>query len=275
MRLLLIHNHLLHNLRSILQLVRNTLSRSRCLLRHITLDLIALIRRPRVHSVCTALLDELSQVLNSASTRESDGRVLLAGSVQLDSRESLDLIGDIVERSVDLGNSNFIRESLVQLSQLVVLRGKRLAVSAPWSVELNEHILLVIEHNLIVVLSHDNRDGSILLLGDSLRLDARVDLASDKVVDELADVLVGDLLGLVVGELLVLDCLLDGEGGPLSRLEVEVATMLAEGLGVDDGEVDLALVLLGDGLEVLGDGVALLGGLSEDVGEGKTGLVIN
>ncbi|KAF5125953.1 hypothetical protein E5D57_010647 [Metarhizium anisopliae] len=45
------------------------------------------------------------------------------------------------------------------------------------------------------------------------------------------------------------------------------AVLIASGEELD---VNLALVLLGDGLEVLGEAVALLLGLSEDVGEGNT-----
>lgn len=49
--------------------------------------------------------------------------------------------------------------------------------------------------------------------------------------------------------------------------------MLAESGSVDGSEVDLSAVLLGDGLQVGGERLALLGGLGEDVGEGKAGLV--
>jgi hypothetical protein len=145
-------------------------------------------------------------------------------------------------------------------------------VSAPWCVKLNEDILLVIENNLVVVLGDNNSDWAVLRLWDSLRLDRWIDLSIGKVINKLANVLRGDLLGLVVWELLVLGGLLDGECGPLVSLEVKVASVLSEGLGVNGSEVDLALVLLSDGLELLGECVTLLCGLGEDVGERKTGL---
>lgn len=48
--------------------------------------------------------------------------------------------------------------------------------------------------------------------------------------------------------------------------------MLAECLGVNGSEVDLALVLLGNRLERGGKSLALLGSLGEDVGKRDTGL---
>jgi hypothetical protein len=52
----------------------------------------------------------------------------------------------------------------------------------------------------------------------------------------------------------------------------QVAGVLAESGSVDSSEVDLSAVLLSDGLQVGGERLTLLGGLGEDVGEGKTGL---
>jgi hypothetical protein len=71
---------------------------------------------------------------------------------------------------------------------------------------------------------------------------------------------------------LVLGDVLDGERGPGANLEVQVAGVLAESGSVDGSEVDLSAVLLGDRLEVGGERLTLLGGLGEDVGEGKAGL---
>ena len=48
--------------------------------------------------------------------------------------------------------------------------------------------------------------------------------------------------------------------------------MLAESLSINGSEVDDTLVLLSEGLELLGEAGALLLGLSEDVGERDTGL---
>ena len=145
-------------------------------------------------------------------------------------------------------------------------------MTAPWCVELDEDVLLVVHNHFLVVLGHDDSHGAILLLWDRLALDAGFELAADKLVTELANDLLSELLLLVQGVFLSLDGILDGKGGPRANLEVEVLAVLAVGLCVEGGEVDLALVLLGDGLEVLGELLALFGGFGEDVGKGKVGL---
>jgi hypothetical protein len=160
---------------------------------------------------------------------------------------------------------------LEHFTELLVLGSKGLAVTAPGSVELDQNILVGVHDNLIVVLCNNNSNGSIVLLRDRLGLDAGLDLAGNKVVKELGNLLCGEVSALE-GELLVLLGVLDGEGGPLANLEVEVTGVLTEGLGVDGSKVDLALVLLGDRLEGGGKSLTLLGSLGEDVGEGNTSL---
>lgn len=145
-------------------------------------------------------------------------------------------------------------------------------MTAPRGVELDEDVLSVVEDDLLVVVGNDDGDGAVLLLGNRLALDAGLHLAAAEVVDELGDGLDGDVLGLLEGELLVLDRVLDGERRPLANLEVQVARVLAERLGVDGGKVDLALVLLGNRLQLGGERLALLLSLGEDVGEGKASL---
>lgn len=147
-------------------------------------------------------------------------------------------------------------------------------MSAPWGVELDQDILLVVHDNLLVVLGDDDSDWAIVGLWDRLALDGRLDLARDKVGHELLNVLGVDLLILREGELLVLVDLLDRESGPLANLEVEVACVLTEGLGVDSGEGDLALVLLSDRLELLSKVVTLGSLLGEDVSEGNASLIV-
>lgn len=49
---------------------------------------------------------------------------------------------------------------------------------------------------------------------------------------------------------------------------------MAKGFGVNGGEVDLALVLLGNRLEGFGERLALIGSVGEDVCERETGLPI-
>ena len=141
----------------------------------------------------------------------------------------------------------------------------RFAVTAPWGVEFNQDILGVIENNVLVVVSHNDSDWPIVLFGDSLALDGGLDLAGDKVINERADIFLGELLALVVRELLVLGNVLDGEGGPLVSLEVEVSGVGTERFGVNGSEVNSTLVFLSDRLEGGRELFALFGRLGEDV----------
>lgn len=120
-------------------------------------------------------------------------------------------------------------------------------MAAPRCVVLDQDILVIVHDNLLVVVGDNDGDRAVLLLGNRLGLDARLDLALEEVADELADVLLGDLLVLGVGVLLVRLGVLDRKGGPLANLQVEVAGVLAKGLGVNGSDVDLALVGRGDG----------------------------
>lgn len=67
-----------------------------------------------------------------------------------------------------------------------------------------------------------------MLLWDGLRLDARLDLAINKVLNESANIVMCKLLVLIEGELLILDGLLNGECGPLVDLQVQIAGVRAE-----------------------------------------------
>lgn len=225
--------------------------------------------------VATVVADEVGEGLNSAGTVVLDGLVLGAGLEELDGGEARDVVGDVVGGCVNLSDGDLVGEGGVLLGQLVVLGCESLAVSAPGCVELEENVLVVVDDEVLVALGDDYSGTGLLLLGDGLALDAGLDLAGDKVLNERADSLLANVLGsalLGVGELLVLGDVLDGERGPAADLEVQVAGVLAESGSVDGSEVDLSAVLLGDGLEVSGESLTLLGGLGEDVGEGKAGL---
>ena len=144
-------------------------------------------------------------------------------------------------------------------------------MTAPWSIKLDEDVLVLVQNNVVVVLCDNDSDGTVVLVRNGLALDARLNLAVYKVVEELSNVLLRELVT-GVGKLLVLLRVLDGESGPLANLEVQVAGVLAERLCVDGGKVDLALVLLCDRLECGGERLALLGSLGEDVGKRNTSL---
>ena len=124
----------------------------------------------------------------------------------------------------------------------------RFAVTTPRCIELDQHVLLVVHDDILVVLGHNHSDGAILLLGHRLTLDAWLKLSGDEIVDELAHGLGVYLLILRQGILLILHSLLDGERWPLSNFKIEVLAVLTKGLGVNGSNVDCALVLLGDWL---------------------------
>lgn len=225
--------------------------------------------------VAAVVADEVGESLDGAGAVVLYGLGLVAGLEELDGGEAGDVIGDVVGGGVDLGDGDLVGESGVLLGQLVVLGGQSLAVAAPGGVELEEDVLVVVDDEVLVALGDDDGGASLLLLGDGLGLDAGLDLALDELLNEGRDGLLADILGgalLAEGELLVLGDVLDGERGPGADLEVEVAGVLAESRSVDGSEVDLAAVLLSNGLQVGGEGLTLLGGLGEDVGEGKAGL---
>ena len=145
-------------------------------------------------------------------------------------------------------------------------------MTAPWGVEFNEHIIFIINDDVFIVVCHDHLNWTFLLLRNGLRLDAWLDLAVNKVLDEFIHIIVGELLGLVEGELLVLDCFLDGEGGPLVRLKVEVAGVSTERFGVNGCEANCSFVFLGERLEGLSQFGALFWGFREDVRERDASL---
>jgi hypothetical protein len=272
--LVLVKNGLLDNLGSLLDLLLDGGSGGGLLGHAVGLDLgVGLLGGGDL--VAAVVADKVGKSLDGAGAVVLNGLVLGAGLEELDSGEAGDVIGNVVGGSVNLGDGDLVGESGVLLGQLIVLGCKSLAVSAPGGVEFNKNVLLVVDHEVLVALGDDDSGTGLLLLGDGLALDAGLDLAGDEVVNERADSLLADVLGstlLGVGELLVLGDVLDGERGPAADLEVEVAGVLAESGSVDGSEVDLSAVLLGDRLEVGGERLTLLGGLGEDVGEGKTGL---
>lgn len=272
----LVDNSVLDSLSSLGDLLRYALRSGGGLLGHaVGLDALDASLLGSGDLVAAVVADKLSESLDGAGTAVLDGLVLGAGLEELDGGEARDVIGNIVSGGVDLGDGNLVGESGVLLGELVVLRGESLAVTAPGGVELEEDILLVVDDEVLVALGDDDGGTGLLLLGDGLALDAGLDLALDELLNERADGLGGDVLGgalLGEGVLLVLGDVLDGESGPGADLEVQVAGVLAEGGSVDGSEVDLAAVLLGNGLKVSGERLTLLGSLGEDVGEGKAGL---
>ena len=80
--------------------------------------------RGDIDLVRAVLLDELDEVLNGPVTAVGDGGVLLASGEQLDGREALDIIRDVVGGGINLGNNDLVAERLGQGSELIVLGSK-------------------------------------------------------------------------------------------------------------------------------------------------------
>jgi hypothetical protein len=257
---------------------------------------LSLLGHPGVNSVLAVVTDKVGQILNSAGTGVINGGTLATGRVELDGREAADLIGDIVGGGIDLGDGDLggeIGVGLVESTELLILGSKtereilayvtsdwnevrfyiRLAVSAPRGIELDQNILGIIHDDLLVVVGDHNGDGAIIGLGDGLGLDAGLNLSGKDILDELGDFSGHEGLRLVIRVLLVGSGIVKGESRELLGIKVEVASMSTKGLGIDGRNVDLALELLSQGLEVGGVLVTLLLGLGENVGKRNSGLV--
>ncbi len=139
-------------------------------------------------------------------------------------------------------------------------------MTAPWGVELEKNIVLILQNDLFVVVGHNDLDRALLLFWNRLRLDAGVDFAINEGLNECANIIVRNLLVLVKRKLLVLDSLLDGKSWPFAIFEVQITSVRTESLGVNGGEADDTLVLLCERLEFSGQLSALLWSFCEYVG---------
>ena len=68
----------------------------------------------------------------------------------------------------------------------------RFAVTAPWGVELEENIILVVNHDVLVVVCNDNLDRPCLLFGNRFGLDAGFDLAVDEFLNKRGNLIMRD-----------------------------------------------------------------------------------
>lgn len=148
----------------------------------------------------------------------------------------------------------------------------RFAVAAPWSVEFNEDVLVVVDNNFFIVVGNNNLNGAVLGLGNRLWLDAWLNLAVNEILNEFSNILLCKLLALVKRKLLVLGGFLDSERWEFFGVKVEVACVSAKGLGINSGKVDLTLELDCQRLEGLSQLGSLLRGLSEYISERDLGL---
>lgn len=78
----------------------------------------------------TLLLDETDEIFDGAVTRVGDGGILLAGRVQFDGGEALDvLVRNVVGAGIAFGNGDFVRVGGVEDGDLFILGSKSLAMS--------------------------------------------------------------------------------------------------------------------------------------------------
>lgn len=125
-------------------------------------------------------------------------------------------------------------------------------MSAPWRIEFDKNVLLIVDDKVIVIMGHNNLDGAFLLLGDGLRLDTGLNLAVHKVLNECSDILKRELLGLVIGKFQVLHGFLNRKGREFIGFKVKISGVGTERFSVNDSKVYFALVLDCQGFEGLG-----------------------
>lgn len=148
-------------------------------------------------------------------------------------------------------------------------------MAAPGGIELHENVLIIIDDQIGVGVSNNNSYRAFLSLRNGLGLNTGVNLAIENVLNELANFLSINLLGLIPRELGVLSGILDSEGREFLRVEVEIGSMGTKQLGVESSKVDLSTVLFSEGLEVSSKLLALLSGISEDIGQWDASLFMS
>jgi len=138
------------------------------------------------------LLEVLGESFDSSVSFEVERSAFLSGRPELDGGESLNADRfDFVGSGVHLGDDEVGVVSEV-LGELVVDGGELLAVTAPGGVELDEHVLGVVQDYGVEALADEDNDVSFLLLGDFLGFKAGSELSGFPVVDESEDVGLGD-----------------------------------------------------------------------------------
>eukprot|EP00043_Microstomoeca_roanoka_P005527 m.56302 g.56302 ORF g.56302 m.56302 type:complete len:333 (-) comp13009_c0_seq1:804-1802(-) len=193
------------------------------------------------------LLKVLDKVIKFTTTGVflTSSRSLLASRVELESREATD--GETINfvgSTIHLCNNKVLVISIL-LTQLVVNGLKLLAVSAPWSVDLKEHILGLVKNNIVEVLSNDNGDWTIVILGNILRLEGRLQVTGKEGIKMGLD---GAGIGCAALQRIFLHLstsLEDVESWEVALLDTNVVGQAS--LGRVRGSKDkLALVLLGN-----------------------------
>jgi len=223
--------------------------------------------------VLGVLCDKLLEGFNRAVTLIVD-ELASTSWLELDGWETIDAEGsgwgDIVLGSVHLGNDNLVLDRGVPFTERLIGGSESLAVSAPWSVKLDENVLGVVEDEF-VELGGDNGQNGGILDRDWLAAEGRFHLAIEEIFDEWSDELWGGGDSLREWILELLFDILNDKGGPVELLEVHGLCVLGEAVGINPSKVELALVFTGKRLERFNDlFFALKDGVDEDIGQRKT-----
>mmetsp|Transcript_6340 Transcript_6340/g.19165 ORF Transcript_6340/g.19165 Transcript_6340/m.19165 type:complete len:340 (-) Transcript_6340:556-1575(-) len=212
------------------------------------------------------LLKEFQHVIDSATAlvrnslvlascrEEQNGWIALRGM----SRRSVVLGG------IHLGNSEGLNAGEL-LSELLVDRLELLAVTAPGSVLLNKHILVLVHHKLFPSVAHNDLDRLIVGLWNWCRLQVGLQLASNVLLDPGSNLVCCEAILRIVDVLNQTFELNDGNSGLL--VNTDLLTELPEHLVVDPRKQNLAVA--GELLGSLGHNFLVLvvlsvSGLSEE-----------
>jgi hypothetical protein len=215
------------------------------------------------NSVCSFLLDEFNETLKGTVAGVIDGCVFLAGWVQFDGGETVDIIGDVVRSCIAFSNNDFIGVGGIRCSKLFIFGSKVLAVATlhvskiniscyPWSIEFDEDILLVVKDDIFVRMSDDDGDGAFLFLGDRLALDAGLHSTIEITGDKLLNIFRGNFLCLIVREFLVLCNILNSKRRPSllttqsvtckrRRIQIKIRGMTTKSDSINSGKVDFTM----------------------------------
>lgn len=164
---------------------------------------------------------------------------------EFESGEALDVhSGNLVFSRIDLHQEDVGVDGQSPCS-LVVVGSQVLAVSAPGGVELNQDLLVRVNHNFFEILSDNNLDGFVIFLRDGGRFEEGVDLSVVDSLHEGGELIGGNGIGFVF---------------ELLNLFVEEQD-LRGGLGVDAEvlrksiEESVSVILGGDGEDEVGGGL--------------------
>lgn len=217
------------------------------------------------------LLHESNKILHGPVTRVRDRAALVTSLVQLDEWYIWNVLKQIILHDVDLGNRNPIRTigAAVHARKSLVHGVHRIAVGAVLAVEIEEDVLIAVQHNLLVRLGDHDAYGAIVGIWYGLRLDGWLETASSEASNKGIHICLGEgTFALVKRVLLLLGAIKDSQGGEGAvgrlSLEMEISGEALEVGYLGGRELDGACMILCDRSEKVLQGLAILIGLVEN-----------